>query len=154
MCNSSGVMVAYNINSGVQFVTRPGMNPPPYSEMPHAPPFDRMLPPPPYTSTDNLAAAIPAQNSEDTHEPQSSSRQYEGEHELDTLEPLLSQLNNNGDINGNSVDELHVRPNHNITTSPATRLAEQAHEEVDSGEDSTGLSIENSGSISNTCEVV
>lgn len=53
---SSGLLVTYNINNGVQFVGKP-IDPPPYSEIVSLPP--REGPPPPYTSRENIAHELP-----------------------------------------------------------------------------------------------
>jgi hypothetical protein len=76
---TTGFLVTYNINNGVQFVGRP-VSPPPYTEVVTTPP--REGPPPPYISQENLNRAA-----------QTEGGQNEDAEPADASTPLTSNAN-------------------------------------------------------------
>lgn len=62
---TTGFLVTYNINNGVQFVGRP-VSPPPYTEVVSTPP--REGPPPPYISQENLNRTVQSESGENEPE--------------------------------------------------------------------------------------
>ena len=118
---TSGLLVTYNINNGVQFMGNRPLHPPPYSEIMRVPP--REGPPPPYDSRENISmAAAPVTisppvntSSQERNAINLRRTEYSQSDRSDgpaTLEPLLND-NNNGDINGNSTESVQVEPNRN-----------------------------------------
>jgi hypothetical protein len=142
---ASGLLVTYNINNGVQFVGRP-VNPPPYSEILRVPP--REGPPPPYASNENIAnmpssstGGFQSEGSELSHNSPntdfvSASRarghlvdSESDSEELSTLQPLLSD-NNNGDINGNNMEDVLVQPDRNSPIGSQSSIATMASNSI------------------------
>ena len=66
---TTGFLVTYNINNGVQFVGRP-VSPPPYTEVVTTPP--REGPPPAYISQENLNRIVQPESGQNEPEPEAA----------------------------------------------------------------------------------